>query len=387
MSDCEQLPIRKHHPPKEPDMTDPSFRDDTALASAVRKLTDGSAGPSPEAVAALIRAHESPAFAAAFGAEAICHELAALRGAVAALAGPTLAAETTAAPGPDPSTPEPCEAVSGALEVAGWLDRGDDFWSPDSIAAAERYAPPPPAVRAGPRAGRTRGAWKMTTTLLSDETRKARKRYCCQDCHALILVGEEHSAQSYAYDGRAYTWRSCLPCRALAATVGEWCEWPEEGFGGEDYYAWAQERPDDERAVAYLTRMERADGCSCNGPDSPYRFVRMTARGHVHRYHESHQILGPTGDYVAGNYEDGGIVVRADRDYIAAVDPTTVLALIERVRTVEAEPKERCEAETPINDPYGSDPTFWLRCVHDEGHDGPHHADDGDYEREWGGDE
>lgn len=113
--------------------------------------------------------------------------------------------------------------------------------------------------------------------LLSDETRKARKRYCCQDCHALILVGEEHSAQSYAYDGRAYTWRSCLPCRALEATVGEWCEWPDEGFGGEDYYAWALERPDDERAVAYLTRMERADGCSCNGPDSPYRFVRMTA--------------------------------------------------------------------------------------------------------------
>ena len=138
----------------------------------------------------------------------------------------------------------------------------------------------------------------MTTTLLSDETRKARKRYYCQDCHALILVGEEHSAQSYAYDGRAYTWRSCLPCRALAATVGEWCEWPEEGFGGEDYYAWALERPDDERAVAYLTRMEQGTCCSCNGPDS--WFVRMTARGHVHRYHESHQCCRPP------DTDDGG---------------------------------------------------------------------------------
>ncbi len=51
--------------------------------------------------------------------------------------------------------------------------------------------------------------------------------------------------------------------------------------------------------------------------------------------------------------------------------------------TRPAETTERCEAETPINDPYGSDPTFWLRCVYDEGHDGPHHADDGDHERDW----
>lgn len=76
-------------------------------------------------------------------------------------------------------------------------------------------------------------------------------------------------------------------------------------------------------------------------------------------------------------------VIDARRSLAGAADPATVLALIARVRQAEAEPKERCEAETPINDPYGSDPTFWLRCVHDEGHDGPHHADDGDHERDW----
>ncbi|MBP6526153.1 MAG: hypothetical protein KA249_12170 [Dermatophilaceae bacterium] len=41
----------------------------------------------------------------------------------------------------------------------------------------------------------------------------------------------------------------------------------------------------------------------------------------------------------------------------------------------------RCDAETEFV-PY-DDPPFWLRCWRDAGHDGPHHADDGDHERDW----
>lgn len=81
-----------------------------------------------------------------------------------------------------------------------------------------------------------------------------------------------------------------------------------------------------------------ADECRCRWDDSgEYEYVgELEGGGHVHLYHEIHRI-GAGDEYVAGNYdyEDGGIVARADRDYIIAAQPATVLALLDELNTAE----------------------------------------------------
>ena len=72
--------------------------------------------------------------------------------------------------------------------------------------------------------------------------------------------------------------------------------------------------------------------CCCSGVGDEYELVSETADGHVHLWHESHIIYAGE-NVVAGNYdyEDGGILERRDRDYIAAASPDVVLGLLDRL--------------------------------------------------------
>ena len=87
--------------------------------------------------------------------------------------------------------------------------------------------------------------------------------------------------------------------------------------------------------------------CRCSGVGDEYEFVSETADGHVHLWHESHIIYAGE-EVVAGNYdyEDGGIIERRDRDYIAAANPATVLGLLDRLtHMTEARDNARAEVE------------------------------------------
>ena len=74
------------------------------------------------------------------------------------------------------------------------------------------------------------------------------------------------------------------------------------------------------------------DECLCtDGPeDDEFTFVAEKVvggvLGHTHVYQEIHEIHSADGVKVAGNYdyEDGGIISRADRDYILLAQPSTV---------------------------------------------------------------
>lgn len=86
--------------------------------------------------------------------------------------------------------------------------------------------------------------------------------------------------------------------------------------------------------------------CRCSVGDE-YEFVSETADGHVHLWHESHIIYAGE-KVVAGNYdyEDGGIIERRDRDYIAAANPATVLGLLDRLaHMTEARDNARAEVD------------------------------------------
>ena len=87
--------------------------------------------------------------------------------------------------------------------------------------------------------------------------------------------------------------------------------------------------------------------CRCSDVGDEYEFVSETADGHVHLWHESHIIYAGE-EVVAGNYdyEDGGIIERRDRDYIAAANPATVLGLLDRLtHMTEARDNARAEVE------------------------------------------
>ena len=87
--------------------------------------------------------------------------------------------------------------------------------------------------------------------------------------------------------------------------------------------------------------------CRCSGVGDEYEFVSETADGHVHLWHESHIIYAGE-NVVAGNYdcEDGGILERRDRDYIAAASPATVLGLLDRLaHMTEARDNARAEVK------------------------------------------
>ncbi len=74
--------------------------------------------------------------------------------------------------------------------------------------------------------------------------RVARKTYRCGMCNARIVPGELHHASSNVYDGRAYTWRECLPCErdAVCTEVDAWTGgWHDEGVHYEEAVEWAEE--------------------------------------------------------------------------------------------------------------------------------------------------
>ena len=87
--------------------------------------------------------------------------------------------------------------------------------------------------------------------------------------------------------------------------------------------------------------------CRCSAVGDEYEFVSETADGHVHLWRESHIIYAGE-EVVAGNYdyEDGGIIERRDRDYIAAANPAAVLGLLDRLaHMTEARDNARAEVE------------------------------------------
>ena len=87
--------------------------------------------------------------------------------------------------------------------------------------------------------------------------------------------------------------------------------------------------------------------CCCSGVGDEYELVSETADGHVHLWHESHIIYAGE-NVVAGNYdyEDGGILERRDRDYIAAASPDVVLGLLDRLaHMTEARDNARAEVK------------------------------------------
>ena len=85
--------------------------------------------------------------------------------------------------------------------------------------------------------------------------------------------------------------------------------------------------------------------CPCSGGRDDYEFVSESADRHVHLWHESHIIYAGE-KVVAGNYdyEDGGIIERRDRDYIAAASPDVVLGLLDRLAHMR-EARDNARAE------------------------------------------
>ena len=101
-----------------------------------------------------------------------------------------------------------------------------------------------------------------------------------------------------------------------------------------------------EAPVRFEVPIER-ELCRCSGVGDEYEFVSETADGHVHLWRESHIIYAGE-NVVAGNYdyEDGGILERRDRDYIAAASPAVVLGLLDRLaHMTEARDNARAEVE------------------------------------------
>lgn len=88
---------------------------------------------------------------------------------------------------------------------------------------------------------------------LSDSMPKARKEHKCQACFITIHPGEVYSNETYVYEGRVYTWKTCIPCVLLCDTVYNWYaeDW---GVGPEEYLEWSLENREVPEAAAYLER-------------------------------------------------------------------------------------------------------------------------------------
>ena len=98
----------------------------------------------------------------------------------------------------------------------------------------------------------------MSLVELSRKMVVARKPHACWVCGAnAAKVGETYERASYVYDGAAYTLTSCAACVEITSDVYDWVDggWRDEGIHPDDYFEWAGENPDDERAVALLARI------------------------------------------------------------------------------------------------------------------------------------
>ena len=104
---------------------------------------------------------------------------------------------------------------------------------------------------------------------------------------------------------------------------------------------WTFEAP--ERLEVHIKR----EDCLCSGVSDEYEFVSESADRHVHLRREIHIIYAGE-KVVAGNYdyEEGGIIERRDRDYIAAANPATVLGLLDSLAHItKAHDNARAEME------------------------------------------
>ena len=135
----------------------------------------------------------------------------------------------------------------------------------------------------------------------------------------------------------AETVSETVPTRHEAPDVAELRRLAEAATPG----PWTFEAP--ERVEVHIER----ELCRCSGAGDEYEFVSEGAGHHVHLWRESH-IIHAGEKVVAGNYdyEDGGIIERRDRDYIAAANPATVLGLLDRLaHMTEARDNARAEVE------------------------------------------
>lgn len=100
----------------------------------------------------------------------------------------------------------------------------------------------------------------MSVTTISRREVTARKPHRCMCCEVVAIVpGERYEREVCAYDGRIYTWVSCVECVAIRSKVAEWAADADDGVGADDYLEWAHEFADtDPDAAAFLERRAEA---------------------------------------------------------------------------------------------------------------------------------
>lgn len=69
---------------------------------------------------------------------------------------------------------------------------------------------------------------------LSDSNLRARKSHTCSLCHRSIEPGEIYNRQVNAYDGRAWTFKTCVQCDRMNYEVG--FAWIEYSYGNDAGY-------------------------------------------------------------------------------------------------------------------------------------------------------
>lgn len=91
--------------------------------------------------------------------------------------------------------------------------------------------------------------------LIRTKTVTARKAHYCWCCGAVAVSrGETYVRTTYSDAGSAYNSVSCTACAELVRDVWAWGTWLPDGITDDDYIAWSEEHPDDERAQAFLAR-------------------------------------------------------------------------------------------------------------------------------------
>lgn len=70
--------------------------------------------------------------------------------------------------------------------------------------------------------------------VLSNVTRKARKRHVCNFCGHPIEPGEKYNNQTNVFDGRAYTWKDHLECQDLCNEIWDFVD-PDEGMDSDAF--------------------------------------------------------------------------------------------------------------------------------------------------------
>ena len=128
----------------------------------------------------------------------------------------------------------------------------------------------------------------MSITVIRENRPASRGRVRCDVCCRTIARGTTYTAQTCAYDERAWTWRECDDCHAAAPYVHDYVgtrRLDEEGVGPDDWPEWADEalamslwppaRTLDE-AAARLAEADRDNPLT--GSDEAWAALRWLAR-------------------------------------------------------------------------------------------------------------